>query len=117
MAPSHGTKCPSYMGQYGLPITTAAVTQSYYTPRNLLTTRTGFIGARQPKIRMSTLSTTRRDSQSPAASIHSSRDGTRVGRHPDDHRATLIRRSITTIETNTSGSASANLENKNWDPR
>ena len=58
MVPSHGTKCPSYMGKYGLPITTASVTQSYYTPRNLLTTRTEFIGTQQPKIRLLTLSTT-----------------------------------------------------------
>ena len=60
MSASHGPKCPSYMGQYGLPLTTAAVTHSYYAPRNLPTTRTGFIGALQPKIWLSTLSTTRR---------------------------------------------------------
>jgi hypothetical protein len=44
--------------------------------------------------------------------------GTRVGRHPNAHHTTPIQcSSIITIQTNTSGSASANLETKNWDPR
>ena len=102
MAVSNGPKFSSYMGQYGLPITTLGVTQ--------------FIGTLQAKIWLSTLSTTCFDSQSPAASTHSTKNRN-PRRKAIPTPTTPIRRGTTTTKTNISGGPSANFENKNWEPR
>ena len=57
MAASHGPKSSPTWGSNGLTITMVTVTRSYYAPENLLTTRTGFIGALQPTIWLSTFNT------------------------------------------------------------